>query len=261
MKGLPIAESLAAVVLTRDEGPNIRRCLERLRWVPKVLVVDSFSKDATADIARDFANAVVVQREFDTHANQWSFGVEQANSEWVLALDADYILTDELATELRRLTDDGATHAYQADFVYCIHGRPLRGTLYTPTKILFRRECARYVQEGHTQRLQVDGRAGRLAGMVRHDDRKPLSRWHRNQLAYAALEADHLRGLRPEQRGLTDNLRLHLLMPVVVPFYCLLVQRGLFDGRAGIYYAMQRTLAEILVALDLLDGKLRGKCL
>ena len=253
-----ITDSLTAVVLTRDEAPNIGRCLERLRWVPRVVVVDSFSTDETVAIAREFPNVDVVQREFDAHARQWSHGVEQATTDWVLALDADYMITDELAAEIRGLAEDGTSDAYEAAFVYCIHGRPLRGTLYTPTKILFRRARAHYVQEGHTQRLQVDGPVGRLAGKVHHDDRKPLSRWFRNQLAYAALEADHLRALPPGQRALSDKLRLRLIMPIVVPFYCLLVQRGLFDGWAGIYYALQRTLAEILIALDLLDGRLRG---
>ncbi len=259
MSTKPIADSLTALVLTRDEEPNIGRCLENLRWVSRVLVVDSFSTDETVAIARDFPNVEVVQREFDEHAKQWASGVEQVRTEWVLALDADYMITDELAEEIRGLADDGATHAFEAEFVYCIHGHPLRGTLYTPTKILFRRSRARYVQEGHTQRLQVDGRVGRLTGKVRHDDRKPLSRWFRNQLAYAALEADHLRAMMPDQRALSDRLRLGLLMPLVVPFYCLVVQRGILDGWSGIYYALQRTLAEILIALDLLDGRLRGK--
>jgi glycosyltransferase involved in cell wall biosynthesis len=254
-----IPNSLTAVVLTRDEAPNIGRCLEKLRWVSRVVLVDSFSKDETVAIAREFPNVEVVQREFDEHAKQWTSGVERATTEWVLALDADYMITDELAEEIRGLNDDGVASAHEADFIYCIHGRPLRGTLYTPTKILFRRSRARYVQEGHTQRLQVDGRVGRLTGKVRHDDRKPLSRWFRNQLAYAALEADHLRAMMPDQRALSDRLRLGLLMPLVVPFYCLVVQRGILDGWSGIYYALQRTLAEILIALDLLDGRLRGK--
>jgi len=253
-----IAESLAAVVLTRDEAPNIGRCLEKLRWVPQVIVVDSFSTDDTVAIARSFSNVKVVQRKFDTHEKQWNYGVEQVKTDWVLALDTDYILSDELTAEVRGLRDDESTHAYEAQFVYCIHGRPLRGTLYTPTKILFRRALGRYVQEGHTQRLQVEGSVGRLTGRVHHDDHKPLSRWLRNQLAYAKLEAGHLRTLAPEQRALSDKFRLCLLMPVVVPFYCLLVQRGLLDGWPGVYYALQRTLAEVLIALDLLDNRLRG---
>lgn len=253
-----ITDSLTAVILTRDEEPNIRRCLEKLSWVPKVVVVDSFSGDGTVAAARGFPNTEVLQRQFDSHARQWSFGLEQVTTDWVIALDADYMVTDQLKSEILELVDDGEVDAYQADFVYCIHGHPLRGTLYTPTKILFRRGYCHYLQEGHTQRLQVDGKVGRLQCKVLHDDRKSLARWFKNQQAYAALEADHLRSMESSQRALSDRLRLGLVMPLVVPFYCLVVQRGLFDGGAGLYYAFQRTLAEILIALNLLDGRLKG---
>ena len=62
--------SLTALVLTYNEQENIRRNLEALVWVPKVIVVDSFSNDQTLEIARSFPNVQVVQRVFDTHANQ-----------------------------------------------------------------------------------------------------------------------------------------------------------------------------------------------
>ena len=61
--------SLTALVLTYNEQENIRRNLEALVWVPKVIVVDSFSNDQTLEIARSFPNVQIVQRVFDTHAN------------------------------------------------------------------------------------------------------------------------------------------------------------------------------------------------
>src|SRR5207248_6099553 len=64
--------SLTALVLTYNEQDNIRRNLEALVWVPKVIIVDSFSNDGTLEIVRSFANVQVVQRVFDTHANQWN---------------------------------------------------------------------------------------------------------------------------------------------------------------------------------------------
>ena len=88
--------SLTALVLTYNEQENIRRNLEALLWVPKVIVVDSFSNDRTLEIVRSFPNVQVVQRVFDTHANQWNAGLDRIDTEWVLTLDADYVLTAEL---------------------------------------------------------------------------------------------------------------------------------------------------------------------
>jgi glycosyltransferase involved in cell wall biosynthesis len=81
--------SLTALVLTYNEQENIRRNLDALVWVPKVIIVDSFSNDRTLEIARSFPNVQVVQREFDTHANQWNSGLDRIDTEWALTLDAD----------------------------------------------------------------------------------------------------------------------------------------------------------------------------
>ena len=92
--------SLTALVLTYNEQDNIRRNLEALVWVPKVIIVDSFSNDGTLEIVRSFPNVQVVQRVFDTHANQWNAGLDRIDTEWTLTLDADYVLTAELQEEI-----------------------------------------------------------------------------------------------------------------------------------------------------------------
>src|SRR5213596_4397358 len=95
--------SLTALVLTYNEQENIRRNLEALVWVPKVIIVDSFSNDQTLEIARSFSNVQIVQRVFDTHANQWNAGLDRIDTEWALTLDADYVLTAELQEEIKKL--------------------------------------------------------------------------------------------------------------------------------------------------------------
>jgi glycosyltransferase involved in cell wall biosynthesis len=94
---------LSAVILTKDEEANIGRCLEKLRWVPKVLVLDSGSKDGTERIAKSFPNVEWATRPFDTHARQWNHACDLAKTEWVLCLDADYILSDEVIREISDL--------------------------------------------------------------------------------------------------------------------------------------------------------------
>src|SRR4029079_8546941 len=94
---------ITPLILTYNEAPNIGRTLERLSWARDIVVVDSFSDDETLDIARSFSNVRVYQRRFDGHEQQWNFGLQETGIEtdWVLALDADYVLTDELVNELQ----------------------------------------------------------------------------------------------------------------------------------------------------------------
>ena len=123
---------ITPVILTYNEAANIGRSLERLSWAREVVIVDSHSTDETLSIASRFPNVRTVQRPFDTHAQQWRFAVEQTGitSDWVLRLDADYMVEPQLREEMVGLKPDPATAAYEIAFTYCIDGRPLRASLY-----------------------------------------------------------------------------------------------------------------------------------
>lgn len=274
--------SLTALVLTYNEQENVRRNLEALLWVPKVIVVDSFSTDQTLEIARSFPNVQIVQRAFDTHANQWNAGLDRIDTEWALTLDADYVLTAELQEEIKKLEPSSEIALYWGEFDYCIYGRPLRASIYPPRVILFRTKRARYVDEGHTQQLRIKGKLAKFKGKVWHDDRKPLRRWFQSQDRYSEIEAAYLleaearsrgRGARSTKRGAEsesdngegeelspiDRWRLKIVVvPILMPFYLLLVRGLIFDGWNGWYYAFQRTVAEMMLALRLLEKKLRN---
>src|SRR5437899_2882641 len=92
---------LQALILTKDEEPNIGRVLSKLQWLEKVVVLDSYSTDATVEIAGSFANVDLHSRIFDTHATQWNYGLSLMDSKWVLSLDADYILSDDFIKEIK----------------------------------------------------------------------------------------------------------------------------------------------------------------
>ena len=124
--------SLTALVLTYNEQENIRRNLEALVWVPKIIIVDSFSNDQTLEIARSFPNVQIVQRAFDTYANQRNSGLDRIDTEWTLTLDADYVLTAELQEEIKKLEPTSDLTVYWGSFDYCIFGRPLRASIYPP---------------------------------------------------------------------------------------------------------------------------------
>jgi glycosyltransferase involved in cell wall biosynthesis len=252
--------SLTALVLTYNEQENVRRNLEALVWVPKVIIVDSFSNDQTLEIARSFPNVQVVQRVFDTYANQRNAGLDRIDTEWVLTLDADYVLTAELQEEIKKLEPTSDLTVYWAEFDYCVFGRPLRASIYPPRVALFRTKRARYVDEGHSEQLRVKGNLAKLKGKIWHDDRKPLRRWFQAQDRYSEIEATYLLGAKNEELNRADRIRKKWLVvaPMGMPIYLLLVRGLIFEGWNGWYYAFQRTVAEMMLSLRLLEQKLRG---
>jgi glycosyltransferase involved in cell wall biosynthesis len=252
---------LTAIVLTFNEAPNIARTLGKLSWLADVVVVDSGSTDETVPIARTFPNVRVVERPFTAHAEQWNFGLEQTGiaTEWVLALDADFVLTDDLVQELKALSPASDVASYRASFTYCIDGAPLRSAVYPPVTVLFRRSQGRYEQDGHTQRVHVRGTVAPLTAKILHDDRKPLSRWIASQIRYMKLEAEKLTAAPSSSLGFADRMRtLIVVAPPMMFVLCLFGRGGVLDGWRGLYYALQRTAAELILSLSLVERRLLG---
>lgn len=255
-------EQVTPVILTLNEAPNLGRTLARLDWARRIVVVDSFSEDETCEIARRHSNVELFQRRFDTHASQWNFATRETGitTPWTLALDADYQVTPELASEIGRRVGSEAFAGYRARFLYCVEGEPLRGTAYPPVTVLYRTGAGRYVQDGHTQRVVVEGAIADLEAPMLHDDRKPLAAWMRAQARYAALEADKLAAAAFAELGAADRVRrLLLLAPPAMLFHCLFIQGNALAGRRGLFYALQRTLSELMLSVFLLERQLRRR--
>jgi glycosyltransferase involved in cell wall biosynthesis len=250
-----VLDRITPVILTYNEAPNIGRTLERLTWAREIVVVDSGSEDATRDIVGRFPQARLVNRAFDTHANQWNYATQNTGirGEWVLSLDADYVLTPEFVSEVAALRPTEAVNGYRARFRYCIAGRPLRGSLYPPVTLLFRRSAAHYTQDAHTQRLVVDGSVEQLRSFVLHDDRKPFSRWLASQHKYAALEARKLRAQPWSHLDWQDRVRrVPFLSTLPVAAYCMFGLGCALDGIPGLAYVGQRVIWEAAVSFQLL---------
>ncbi len=252
-------DEITLLILTYNEAPNLARTFEGVAWARRIVVVDSGSSDETAALAAAVPAVQFVERPFDSHAAQWNFGLAQIATEWTLALDADYVCPAALREELAALNPQH--DSYSTDFVYAINGRALRAALYPPRVTLFRTQRFLYAQDGHTQTLDLQGApCGKLRSKIVHDDRKPLARWLRSQSAYAALEAEKLLATPKVELSWKDRLRRGVLWaPPLTLAYCLFAKGLILDGWPGIFYALQRTYAELVLSLELLDRRLRQR--
>jgi glycosyltransferase involved in cell wall biosynthesis len=238
-------------VLTFNESANIARTLAQLSGFPNVLVVDSFSTDDTVEIARGFPNTKIFQRRFDSFCRQLNFAIDQAKplSLWVMTLDADYVLSDDLLAELGSLKLHDET-AFDAKFIFCIDGKPLRASLYPPRTVLFKNRDAYYIDVGHTQQLQIQGEIRHLNGIIYHDDRKDWTRFEQNQLKYSRAEAYHLLEKPFAKLRIQDKVRwLGFVAPWLVPMVTLWRVRPTSAGEFK--YLRMRILAEWMIAKEI----------
>jgi glycosyltransferase involved in cell wall biosynthesis len=252
-------EHITPVLLTYNEGPNIARTLSYLTWARRVVVVDSGSTDDTPAVLAKFPNVRVFVRPFDNHANQWRYAVTETGiaTPWILRLDADYQLTDEFIQEVRLLDPEAPVSAYRVTFDYAIFSQRLLSSLYPPNTILLRQGRFKIADDGHTEAWIIEGPIEALQTHVIHDDWKATDFWMNAQAHYMKRELEKLAAQRLRLR---DRLRLQPpFMPFAIFFYCLFGKGLILNGRAGLFYALQRMVAESVLSLMVLETTLRAR--
>jgi glycosyltransferase involved in cell wall biosynthesis len=194
---------ISVIVATRDEEKNLAYCLESLRDVGEVYVVDSQSSDGTVEIARSFG-AKVVQFHYQggwPKKRQWAMENLPLTFDWILLLDADEALTPQLVEEMRRVIGNAAFDGYFITLQMFFLGRPLRhGGAGFRKLSLFRRgkggyECRLRDQDSSMadmevhEHIVVKGNTAKLANPILHRNVESLSRYIQKHNEYSNWEA------------------------------------------------------------------------
>ena len=252
-------DNITPVVLTYDEASNIGRTLDRLDWAASVVVLDSGSTDETKEIALSHPNVKWFERSFDNHQAQWTHAIHNTGitTEYVLALDADMQLTDEFEKELQEIFLRGDFAGGDVSFVYCYYGRPLSGSLYPNQVRVFRRLDVLISQVDHSQHFAVKGPVYKFRNRLIHDDRKSLERWVAAQVSYQELNDQAIRNGGSSR--FRDYLRRSGLMPPVIGLFAYLRSGGPLGGAASARYAYERMVCESLLAIRLMNRRLKKR--
>ncbi|MFQ5692553.1 MAG: glycosyltransferase family 2 protein [Nitrospinota bacterium] len=222
---------LSATVIAQNEAARIGDCLDGLGWVDEVIVVDGGSTDGTRECARR-RGARVLENPWPGYAAQKNFALENASHPWVLSLDADERVTDELRREIETLLEGGPDRdGYYIPRKNIFWGRWLRGRAFYPDyqMRLFRKGAGRFNDRSVHESVEIRGRTGRLRCALEHRSYEDVGDYLRRLDRYAALAASDLkrRGVRPRW----DHL---CLRPPARFLRTYLLQRGFVDGVDGL---------------------------
>jgi (heptosyl)LPS beta-1,4-glucosyltransferase len=229
--------TIAAVVITKDEEGNIADCLESVRWADELIVVDAESRDQTVEVARRYTSRVFV-RPWAGYGPQKNFGIDQAHADWILIVDADERVPDQLRQEIQDLLaaepppDVGGYEIPRRNFFY---GKWIQGGgLFPDYQLrLFRKQAGRYDDVRLHEHLAVRGRRERLREPFNHYSMPSVNHHVRKMMRYTTLGADEkLKRVRHVSGWVIATHHLGTMLKT------LFVRGGYRDGVHGLIVAM-----------------------
>lgn len=227
--------TLAVTVITKNESKHIRHCLESVKWVDEVIVLDSGSTDDTVAICRKYTDKVFVT-DWPGFGVQKNRAIERATCDWILSIDADESVSEALRQEIERVIDQaGKRVAFQVPRRSSYCGRFMNHSGWRPDYVtrLFRRGSARFSEDLVHERLVVQGAMGRLTNPLMHMAFSDLEEVLETTNAYSSAGARMLH--RRHKKGSLVGAVLHGLWSF---FHTYIVQAGFLDGKEGFMLAV-----------------------
>jgi glycosyltransferase involved in cell wall biosynthesis len=271
------AGKVSVIIFTLNEEENLPHCLDSLAWCDDVLVVDSFSTDATLEICAE-RKIPVCQHAFSGFGSQRNWALENLDisHDWVLMLDADERVPPDLAQELSRLASASPHHigAYRLKRRFYLWGKWLRHSSLYPTWVVrfIHRDRVRYIDRGHAETQDINGTTGEIKAFLIDENHKGLDAWFARQNAYS--RADALFELESEPMAQPwsaifshDPLRRRAALKKIagrLPFrgamyflYCYVIRLGFLDGKDGFMFCRMKAIHQSMVEIKKYEARRR----
>lgn len=243
---------LSIVILAKNEEKVIGRTIKSAQWTDEVIVIDDNSIDATAHVAKKTGARVFLRRLEGDFAEQRNFGIEKAKGDWVLFIDADEVVSPQLAIEIRKVISgqENRTQAYyikRRDFFW---GQEMKwGELQT----LYKNGLIRLMKKGSGQwqgtiheSFITSQPVGKLKSFINHHPHATISNFLKRINYYSTLRAVEL-----AKAGQKSNVLEIIFLPLGKFIYTYFVKQGFRDKEAGFAYSFMMSFHSFLVRAKL----------
>lgn len=181
---------ISAIVLAKNEEGIIARCLKGLLWCDEVLVIDDFSDDKTVEIAKNLGARIFKRRLSGDFAKQRNFGLQEAQGEWVLFVDADEIISSQLAREIKSKLAKTTLSVFYFKRIDVLWGRELHHGETGGLKLLrLARKGAGVWKRRVHEYWDVNGRLGIFSNPLLHYPHQTLAQFLKHIDFYSSLHA------------------------------------------------------------------------
>ena len=226
---------ISCVIITKNEAHNIRRCLESVKWMDEVIVVDSGSEDETVAICKSMG-CKVIEIEWMGYGKTKGFAVKQAKHDWVFSIDADEEMTPELRQRVEKiLSSTDAVQGYYVRERTFYLGRLIRfsgwGSEYHLR--LFNRNYGNYNEKELHESIRLKGEKARIEEHLLHYSYPSIEVHLRKINLYTTLGAQQLKA-----KGRSSSILSALIRGKLRFIKTYFLYGGFLDGREGLCLAL-----------------------
>lgn len=237
---------ITAVILTHNDEDIIEQCLRALTWCDEVVVVDDESVDGTVEVAKKLGAKVFTRKLDGDFAEQRNFGLSKAGGEWVMFVDSDEVVTNELAAEIRqKIHDENVGYCVKRkDFFlgrWLLHGETMNVKLLR----LAKKGAGKWKRPVH-EVLDIKGKMGELEHPLLHSPHPNVAQFLEEINRYSTLNAKYL-----YSQGIRISWWQIIVYPKAKFFVNYFWRLGFLDGVAGLVVAMMMSFHSFLTRAKL----------
>lgn len=237
--------TLSAAIITLNEAENIKDCIDSIAdFVDEIIVLDSFSTDATEEICRQHPKVRFFQHPFDGHIQQKNRALEKCESEWVLCVDADERVSPTLRASIETLikSKPAVAGAKFPRLTYHMHHYIRHSGWYPNARYrLIRKGMATWGGENPHDKLLLDGKGIKIKGDLIHFSAKDLSDQVKTINSFSSITA-----LTRYNKGKKFYLWRLLVKPITKFLEMYVLKRGFLDGMQGFIIAVSSSFSSFL---------------
>jgi glycosyltransferase involved in cell wall biosynthesis len=227
-------QKISISIITFNEEKIISKCLEKLSWANEIVVVDSGSTDKTVEICKKFG-ANVIYNKFENFGIQKQFALNQTSNNWVLSLDADEVLSDELTSEIKNIvfTDEFDGYLIPRTHVFLNKIFKYGSENKKPILRLFNKQKGKFQENKVHETIEVQGKLGNLKNEMLHFTVSDIATAVRKNINYALLSGE----FKKENNKKTSKFEVVFKLPYeFIRVYFL--QRNFLNGYQGFVWSI-----------------------
>jgi len=235
---------ITTIILAKNEEKNLPQCLESVAWVEEIIVVDDESTDKTVALAEK-AGAKIYKRKLDDFATQRNFALSKVKTEWVLLVDPDETVPQELQKEIFQAMKLKGFDGFYFPRKNIIFGQWIKHSGWSPDHQLhfFRTKKGQYIGKVHEQ-VKVKGKVGYFKTPLIHENYQTITQYLEKLIHYTELEAE--KQIKSGYKFSWPDLIQKPLDEFLRRFFA---EEGYKDGIHGLALGLLQSFSELIVYL------------